>query len=131
MNKNDVKALVKEWMHKPPGSRPLLEKAIAEQFRKYREGQWLGLQEDDLLTWLREAVSFLNLDTDVDTELENRVAALLEEEKDDFAPIKGTLPLAALRATPEHRIRAHALPDDQEIARKAKIILDQLDAGSY
>ena len=129
MNREEVKALIAEWTHKPPGSRPLLEKAIADQYRKSREGQWLGFRSDGLLDWLREAVAGIDVDEEDDSELERRVARLLTEDDGDTETCAQELPLAALRATSEHGVKTANLPDDEEIGRKVRTILDRLDAG--
>ena len=129
MNNEKVKALIEEWMHKPPGSRPLLEKAIAEQYRRSREGQWLGLQSDDLLNWLKEAIVGIPLDETKHSEIENRLASLLTEQEGRPETCVQELPLAALKSTPEHSLTTGNLPDDEEIARKVRALLDRFDTG--
>lgn len=129
MNREEIKALIAEWTHKPPGARPLLEKAIAEQYRKSREGQWLGLRSDELLDWLREAMADTAIDKDEESEIESRVARLLTEEGAGHEKSVEKLPLAALRAMPEHDLATGDLPSDEEIARRVRALLDRLDKG--
>jgi len=127
MNKKDVIMLIEEWLKSPPGSRPLLEKAIAEQYQKARESHWLGLRPDELLDWLREAMAGMAVDKDIESEIENRVASLLTDEDGGTEACDQELPLAALRSTPEQGLRSRNMPSDEEIARKVRTIIERLD----
>jgi len=127
MNKKDFIMLIEEWIKSPPGSRPFLDKAIAEQYQKSRESHWLGLRPDELLDWLREAMAGMAVDKDIESEIENRVAKLLTEEDGGTEACDQELPLAALRSTPEHGLRSRNMPSDEEIARKVRTLLERLD----
>ena len=113
-------------MHKPPGSRPLLEKAIAEQYRKSRESQWLGFQSDELLAWLRETVAGISIEKNRESELENRIAKYLSDQDRIPETSVQELPVAALRSTPEHGHTAGNLPDE-EVTQRVKATLEHLD----
>jgi hypothetical protein len=127
MNREEVKALIEEWMHKPPGSRPLLEDAIAEQYRKSREGQWLGLRADELLAWLREAMAGIAHDAGTEIDLESRIAHLLTEEERGVELGAQRLPLAALRSTTDLGLANGTLPSDEDISLRVMSILQKLD----
>jgi hypothetical protein len=129
MNKKDVIMLIEEWLKSPPGSRPLLEKAISEQYRKALTSQLEGLKRDNLTQWLRENLHcHHDLNESEQDDLDNLVAALLDENEADTVKPDVTLPLAAYKTSDKQRklFGGSLLPSDDEIARKVQEILSKL-----
>lgn len=132
MNKKDVIMLIEEWLKSPPGSRPLLEKAISEQYRLALTSQWEGMKNDHLTQWLRENISATKNLTDTEQDdLDNLVAALLDKNEPDAIKPDTALPLAAYKPSgKQNQMRADNgfMPTDDEIATKVKLILDGLSS---
>jgi len=133
MDKKNVIMLIEEWLKSPPGSRPLLEKAISEQYRLALTSQWAGMKTDHLTQWLRENISATqNLTEAEQDDLDNLVAALLDESEADAVKPDTALPLAAYNPSAKHKqalADLGSMPTDDEIATKVKMILDGLSSG--
>ncbi len=123
--------LIEEWIKSPPGSRPLLEKAISEQYRKALTAQWEGLKHDNLTQWLQENICAIQKLTDSDyDDLDNLVAALLDENEAEAVEPDTALPLAALKPSAKQKqmlVGNGVMPPAEEIALRVRSILNELD----
>ncbi len=131
MNRKDVKLLVEEWIRQPPGSRPLLDKAIAEQYRKALTCQWEGLKCDNLTQWLKEHMrGTRDLTDSQQDDLDNRVAAMLNANEPSTVLANTALPLAAFKPSEKHMHPTTVpIPSDNDIAAKVRTILDGLSSS--
>jgi hypothetical protein len=128
MNKKDVILLIEEWVKSPPGSRPLLEKAIIEQYRKALTSQLEGFTHDSVSQWIRDNLRDPDGIEVAEDALDNLIAELLDSESLDAEHLDESLPMAAFKPSELHKkeCRANDTPDDAEIASRVKKILDSL-----
>jgi hypothetical protein len=129
MNKKDVIMLIEEWIKSPPGSRPLLEKAITEQYRKALTSQLEGFTHDSVSQWIRDNLCGAGgIELADEDSLDNLIAELLDNEALGAEQLDESLPMAAFKPSALHKKECgdNATPDDKEIASRVKKILDEL-----
>jgi len=128
MNKEEVRKLIEEWLKSPPGSRPLLDKAIAEQYRKALTSQVEGFTHDSVSQWIHDNLRDPDCIEVAEDALDNLIAELLDSESLDAEHLDESLPVAAFKPSELHKkeCRANDTPDNAEIASRVKKILDTL-----
>ena len=120
--------LIEEWLKSPPGSRPLLEKAISEQYRLALTSQLEGFTHDSVSQWIRDNLRDPDGIEVAEDALDNLIAELLDSESLDAEHLDESLPLAAFKPSELQRKEylSNVIPHDSEIAIRVQKILDSL-----